>query len=115
MLIMDGHRSHTHVEFESCCRKLRIVPFLLLPHTTYLCQPLNVGCFQPLKHYHCEAIDKAVQLDDAAVFSKTEFLATFQKVREQAFTLSTIKFAFQKMSLVLYFPGIFSKTPRNVD
>lgn len=106
MLVMDGHGSHTHEEFEFWCQELRIIPFLLLAHTTHICQPLDMGCFQPLKHYHCETIDKAVQIDHKAVPNKTDFLATFQKVWEQAFTPATIKSAFQKTGLVPYFLDI---------
>ena len=106
MLIMDGHGSHTHDAFEARRRELKIIPFQLLPHTTHLCQPFDVGCFQPLKLYHTEAIDKAVRLDEEAIYSKTDFSATFQKIRQQAFTPATIKSAFKKTGLVPYFPDI---------
>lgn len=106
MLIMDGHGSHTHKEFEARCRELKITSFQFLPHTTHVCQPLDIECFQPLKHYHCEAIDKAVRLDEEAIYNKIDFLATFQEVREHAFTPTTIESIFKKTGLVLYFPDI---------
>lgn len=70
---MDGHGSHTHETFEARCQELKIIPFQLLLYMTHLCQPLDVGCFQPLKHYHCEAIGKAVWLDKEAVTTKPIF------------------------------------------
>lgn len=52
----------------------------------------NVGVLQPFKHYHTEAIDKAVQLGDSQ-FGKLEFLAAFQSFRNQTFKSSTIRHA----------------------
>jgi hypothetical protein len=52
LLILDGHGSHQNVEFLTFCEKWYIVPLFLPPHTTHILQPLDVGCFQPLKHHH---------------------------------------------------------------
>lgn len=60
VLIMDGAKSHTHSEFVRVCYSKNILPFRLPPHITHLLQPLDVVCFQPLKHYHAEAIDVTV-------------------------------------------------------
>jgi hypothetical protein len=52
MLIFDGHGSHTSDEFLYYCWSHKIVPFQLPPHSTHLLQPLDIGLFQPLKHWH---------------------------------------------------------------
>ena len=106
MLVMDGHGSHNHQEFAARCEELKIIPFFLYPHTTHICQPLDVACFQPLKHYHRQAIDEAVRFDEEAVYTKTDFLATFQRIRMLTFTFSTIKSAFKRTGLIPYFPSI---------
>jgi len=59
LLLLDGHGSHCTREFISYCDEKKIIPFCLPPHTTHLLQPLDVVVFQPLKHYHAEAIDYA--------------------------------------------------------
>jgi DDE superfamily endonuclease len=76
MLISDGYNTHLKHDFLERCWDRMIVPFCLPPHTTHLLQPLDVCCFQPLKHYHAEAIDDAVRSGDTT-FTRIEFLAVF--------------------------------------
>ena len=57
MLIMDGYGSHMTYEFFTYAKRNQIELFRLPPHSTHLTQPLDVGCFQPFKHYHSEGID----------------------------------------------------------
>ena len=55
--------------------------------------------FQPLKYYHFEAIDKAVQ-DGNCEFSKIEFLAQITSICLQAFKKNTIQESFKKTRLI---------------
>ena len=52
MLIFDDYRSHVSEPFLVYCWQYKIVPFQLPPHSTHLLQPLDIGNFQPLKHWH---------------------------------------------------------------
>ena len=101
MLISDGFNSHIEFEFIQYCWDNFIIPFCLPPHSTHLLQPLDVVCFQPLKHYHAEAIDRAIRLGDYS-FSRATFLATIHDIRTQAFKNSTIISAFRQTGLVPY-------------
>ncbi len=92
MLVMDGYESHHTREFLSYCEDHKIIPFGLSSHTTHLLQPLDVCVFQPLKHWHSEAVNRAVQMGDET-FSKVEFLAAFNEFRTKAFKESTIRSA----------------------
>lgn len=102
---MDGASSHTNEEFVRVCYSKNILPFRLPPHTTHLLQPLDVLCFQPLKHYHSEAIDDAVR-DGDYEFSKLEFLARITSIRSQAFKKNTIRESFGKTGLIPFNPEI---------
>jgi hypothetical protein len=62
-----------------------------------------VVCFQPLKHYYVEIIDRAVRLKDSE-FTRVEFLAAFDHMRAQAFKPLIIKSAFQKTGLYSFDP-----------
>lgn len=63
LLIVDGYGSHSTIPFIIYqVTKSKIILFCLPPHSTHLPQPLDVGIFQPFKHYHPSAIDKAVRL-----------------------------------------------------
>lgn len=81
MLIMNGVESHMHSEFVQVCYNKNILLFSLPLHTTHLLQLLDMVYFQPLKHYHAEAIDAAVQLGDAEFF-KVEFPARITTIRK---------------------------------
>ena len=99
LLIIDGYRSHMTIPFHNPATKNKIVLSCLLLHSTHLTQPLDVEVFQPFKHYHIDAIDKAVRLRDEK-FGKLEFLAAFQSFRNQTFKPTTICHAFKSTGLV---------------
>jgi DDE superfamily endonuclease len=77
LLLLDGFKAHIEYDFVRFAQDHSIILFIFPSHATHLLQPLDVVCFQPLKHYHSEAVDTAVHLGDTE-FSKTEFLAVFQ-------------------------------------
>ena len=49
LLVCDGHDSHISVEFVYYCYEQSIAILLLLPHSSHLIQPLDIGVFSPLK------------------------------------------------------------------
>lgn len=104
MLLLDGHGSHCTRDFITFCDEKNIIPFCLPAHTTHLIQPLDVVVFQPLKHFHAEAIDYATRTG-CSDFNKIEFLSALTSIRSQAFKKSTIISAFQKTGLVPYDPA----------
>jgi hypothetical protein len=69
----------------------------------HLLQPLDVVVFQPLKHYHAEALDLIVR-DGCTNITKVEFLSVIQEVRRKTFKEETILSAFRKSNLVPYNP-----------
>ena len=105
MLIMDGYGTHNHTEYINYCWRNKIIPFLFPPHTTHLLQPLDVVCFQPMKHYHSKAIHNAVRLGDLE-FNKVEFLASLTQVRTSTFKMATIKSSFRKTGLIPWDPNV---------
>ncbi len=62
LLTIDGHGSNMTIPFHNLATENKIVLFRLPPYSTHLTQPLDVGVSQPFKHYHTDAIDKAVRL-----------------------------------------------------
>ncbi len=112
LLIMDGFGSHDTREFLGYCEEYKIIPFTFPSHTTHLLQPLDVCVFQPLKHYHSEAVNEAISTGDET-FSKTEFLAAFNTFRAKAFKSTTIVSAWKKTGLIPYNPEIVLEVVRN--
>ena len=104
-MILDGFGSHYTYKFHTFAQQMKIDLFVLPPHSTHITQPLDVGCFQPFKHYHSEAVDMAVRLGSSD-FDRLDFLAAFNWMRSQTFTSSTITSAFKKTGFVPYNPEL---------
>ena len=49
LLLLDGHSSHYSPATIRLAAENQIVMFVLPPHTTHIAQPLDRGCFSPLK------------------------------------------------------------------
>ncbi|KAI7768449.1 hypothetical protein LZL87_014132 [Fusarium oxysporum] len=57
LLILDGHESHHSADFEVYCKEKKIIPPCMPPHSSHLLQPLDVGCFGPLKKAYSQEIE----------------------------------------------------------
>ena len=93
LLIMNGFGSHATIQLLKLATANNVILFALPPHTTHFTQPLDVGVFQPYKHHHAEAIDKAVRLSDFK-FNKLTFLKAFNDFQTATFKFNTIKHVF---------------------
>ena len=49
LLMMDGHSTHFKPSVIRMATKEEVILFCLPPHSTHLTQPLDKGCFGPLK------------------------------------------------------------------
>ena len=105
MLIFDGHGSHVSNEFLFYCWEDRIVPFQLPPHSTHLLQPLDIGMFQPLKHWQQEDIHEQIKYGEME-YTKVDFLNAYEKVRRKTFVSRTILSSFRKAGLSPFRPEI---------
>jgi len=93
LLFMDNHGSHCTIEFVDYADEHGIELFSFPPHMTHLMQPLDVVIFQPYKHYHSEAVDRAARTGCTS-FNKLEFLAALPGIRKQALKPTSIKHSF---------------------
>ncbi|KAF9728330.1 transposase [Paraphaeosphaeria minitans] len=103
LLLIDGHGSHLTAELANFCESHYIQLYALPPHTTHLLQPLDVGCFQPLKWYHSRTLDWASRTG-AVDIRRSDFLATLAQIRGQAFKENTIKSGWRKAGLAPFCP-----------
>ena len=77
LLILDGHDSHHSEEFETYCQEHNIITLCMPPHSSHLLQPLDVGCFAPLKEAYLREV---VELTRYYInhITKLEFLPAFK-------------------------------------
>jgi hypothetical protein len=99
LLILDGHESHHSLEFQELCKENNIYTLCMPPHSSHLLQPLDVGCFAPLKRaYSCEV--EALIRHHINHITKLEFLPAFKAAFNRSFTLANICSAFRGAGLV---------------
>ena len=61
MLIIDGHESHNSAEFQQYCKDHKIILLCMPLHLSHLLQPLNVGCFGPLKKAYGDKVNELMR------------------------------------------------------
>ncbi|KAL9567396.1 hypothetical protein ACKAV7_008471 [Fusarium commune] len=76
LLILDGHESHHSTNFEAYCKEKNIIPLYMPPHSSHLLQPLDVGCFGPLKRAYGREIEHLIRRSITHI-TKTQFFPAF--------------------------------------
>jgi len=104
MLIMDGRGSHRSQEFLDFCNEHKIVCVCLPPHSSHKVQPLDVGCFGPLKQAYSQELQAQMGRGIQHV-CKEEFLDLLKKAWAKAMTRGNILSSFRGTGLVPYDPS----------
>ncbi|KAH7471539.1 hypothetical protein FOMA001_g13494 [Fusarium oxysporum f. sp. matthiolae] len=99
LLILDGHESHHSVDFELYCQEKKIITLCMPPHSSHLLQPLDVGCFGPLKKAYGREIEQFIR-KSVTYISKTEYFLAFYAAFQATMTESNIKGGFRGAGLV---------------
>jgi len=117
LLFLDGHGSHFTPRFIDFCEKNSIVWLCFPPHSTHILQPLDVGCFSPVKNAYGRLVQERVQLGIHHI-DKPDFLVLYQQARTAALHEKNIRSAFRTVGLVPYDPekvlSRFLRTPSPV-
>ncbi|KAH5708175.1 hypothetical protein HBI81_256580 [Parastagonospora nodorum] len=103
LLILDGHESHNSAEFKTYCADNRIVTLGMPPHSSHLLQPLDVGCFAPLKKAYGRQVE-ALMRSRISHVTKLEFLPAFKRAYEAAITSKNIQGGFRGAGLAPFDP-----------
>ena len=99
LLIMDGHSSHDTVEFRDYCNDHNIITLCMPPHSSHLLQPLDVGCFSPLKRAYSTEIEALIRYQVNHI-TKEDFLPAFKAAYDKAITKENIFGSFRGAGLV---------------
>ena len=90
LLICDGHDSHISAEFVRYSINHDILVLLLIPHSSQLMQPLDVGVFGPLKRAILSQLDPIFRTG-VRHLHKAEQIESYIEAREVAITPSNIR------------------------
>jgi hypothetical protein len=103
LLIVDGHESHNSHQFHKYCEEQKIITLCMPPHSSHLLQPLDVGCFAPLKRAYSAEIDSWSRYSITQVKKET-FLPAFHIAFNKAITKENILASFKGAGLVPHNP-----------
>ena len=92
---MDGHSSHYCPDLIKRAASEKILLFALPPHTTHITQPLDKGCFSPLKAYWQQACHDFYTNNPGRVITIYDFSVLFAKAWLSTMTASNILSAFK--------------------
>jgi hypothetical protein len=91
LLILDGHESHNSLEFQQYCKENKIITLCMPPHSSPLLQPLDVGCFAPLKvGYRYGRRAENLMRSRINHITKLEFLPCFKGAFDATITKANI-------------------------
>jgi hypothetical protein len=98
VLLIDQHSSHMDPNFtiKATAHNIHLYPFP--SHLTYVLQPLDVGVFQPYKHWHKKAVQHAMRNLDLD-YNVASFMCDIQEIRAKTFKKGTIHSAFWKAGM----------------
>ena len=103
LLVIDGHESHDSLDFQQYCKDNKIITVCMPPHSSHLLQPLDVGCFAPLKKAYGRQAEDLMR-NRINHITKTEFLPCFVRAHNAAITTSNIQGGFRGAGLVPFDP-----------
>ena len=98
VLLLDSHVSHTSPDFIIMATKYHIIVWAFPSHLTHVLQPLDVGIFQPYKHWHRQSVLRAIREVDIT-YNLPLFMRDLPHMREQTFKEATIQSAFRKAGI----------------
>ena len=101
MLILDGHESHHSLEFQDLCKKKNIIALCMPAHASDLLQPLNVGCFSPIKRAYKNKVRYLICYYIHYI-NKLTFLLAFKIAFKHVFIKDNICAGFKGTGLVLF-------------
>ncbi|APA10757.1 hypothetical protein sscle_06g055270 [Sclerotinia sclerotiorum 1980 UF-70] len=105
MLVLDGHESHKSPAFQEYCKEHNIILLSLPPHSSHLTQPLDIGCFGPLKRSYSRQIENFIKAHITHI-TKTEFFQAFKAAYIEAISISNGKAGFRGARLIPFNPEI---------
>jgi hypothetical protein len=81
LLILDSHASHELAEFDLFCKNHQIIPLYMPSHSSDKLQPLDVGCFAPLKEAYGREVMRSIQ-NGICHIDKDNFLDLYRESRK---------------------------------
>ena len=102
--IINFNSSHFNPATLKRPAKGKVVLFCLPPNTTHKTQPLDKGCFAPLKRYWREECHAYISANKRKVITRFQFSELFSKAWKKGMTANNIKAGFRTTGIYPYNP-----------
>ena len=103
LLVLDGHGSHLTPQFDQICSENDIILICMPAHSSHLLQPLDVGCFSPLKRAYGRLVENKMRLGFNHI-DKFDFLEAYLQAHTEIFSADNIKSGFSATGLIPFNP-----------
>ena len=116
LLLLDGHSSHYSPSTIKLAAENQIVVFVLPPNTTHIAQPLDRGCFSPLKAAWRKYCHMFRSKNPGRVVTRYEFCQIFSRAWFEAMTGNNIVSSFRATGIYPFnshaFDELITKEPK---
>ena len=109
LLLVDGHSSHCSVEVIEAARENHVVLMALPPHTTHLCQPLDVAVYKSFKTHLSRLVKLGQSLRGNLWIPKSNIARIVTLPFEESMSMSNIKAGFAKCGIHPFNPNALDK------
>ena len=103
MLVLNSYESYVNADFEDYYKENNIITLYLPPYSSYLTQPLDVGCFSVFKKIYGNKIRLFIRARITYIV-KPEFFLTFKAVFYNSFNKENVLGGFRRSRLIPYDP-----------
>ena len=108
LLILDGHKSHTHnLRALSRAREAGVIMLSLPPHTSHRMQPLDLTFFKPLKLYYYQSIDQWMRANPGRAVTMFQISRLFGLAYGKAANVNNAVSGFRKSGIFPVNPLVF--------
>ena len=108
LLLLDGHASHCSPALIESARESNVILLALAPHTTHICQPLDVAVYKSFKSHLGKLVKLGQALRGDLWIPKKSVARTIKKPFESSMVMSNIKAGFKKC-------GVYPFNPNAID
>lgn len=114
LLVMDGHSSHYGPDVIRMAAEEKVILFALPPNTTHLTQPLDKGCFSPLKSCWRQVCHEFYSKYPGRIVTQYDFSSLFSESWKRAMTPQNVISSFSVTGIYPFNRSkVLDKIPRS--
>ena len=104
LILYDGSSTHFNAELIEWALSQNIVLFVIPPHSSHLLQPLDIGCFSPLKKAYNSLAHSYMKENPGKIVNRYVMTSLICKAYASAMTPSNTRQSFEKTGIYPFNP-----------